>query len=106
MTLPIGAATIPIQQPDGLAQPRVARAAEAPTPSGASFGERLAELVQDASATQSRAETLATEYARGQQNDLHGTMIAMSQADISLRFIANVRNRVVEAYREIMRMGA
>jgi flagellar hook-basal body complex protein FliE len=33
-------------------------------------------------------------------------MIVMQEADISLRLAANVRNRVIEAYREVMRMGA
>jgi len=106
VALPIGTTVtqLPIQRVD-VPSPSP-RAGEAPTASGASFGERLADLVKDASATQSNAETLASSYARGEQNDLHGTMIAMSQADVSLRFVANVRNRIVEAYREIMRMGA
>jgi flagellar hook-basal body complex protein FliE len=43
---------------------------------------------------------------RGTHDDVHGTLIAMQEADISLRFAANVRNRVIEAYREVMRMGA
>ena len=33
-------------------------------------------------------------------------MIAMQKADISFRLFASVRNRALEAYREIMRMGA
>ena len=39
-------------------------------------------------------------------NDIHGTMIAVEQADISLRLLANVRNRAVDLYREVMRMGS
>ena len=33
-------------------------------------------------------------------------MIQMQQADIQLRLAANIRNRVIEAYREVLRMGA
>ena len=55
---------------------------------------------------QVQAEQLADGYAKGTQNDLHGTMIAVEKAHISLKLLANVRNRALEAYREIMRMGA
>jgi flagellar hook-basal body complex protein FliE len=35
---------------------------------------------------------------------LHTAMIAMSRADLSFRFTAQVRNKVVEAYREMMNL--
>jgi flagellar hook-basal body complex protein FliE len=73
---------------------------------GSGFAERLRELVEATDARATRAEELAAEYAAGRQNDLHGTMIAAAEADVQLRLLANVRNRAIEAYREIMRMGA
>lgn len=36
--------------------------------------------------------------------DIHETMIALQKADISMRMLLTVRNKVIEAYREIMRM--
>jgi flagellar hook-basal body complex protein FliE len=36
--------------------------------------------------------------------DLHEMMIAMEKADISLRFLVQVRNKAIDAYQEIMRM--
>ena len=35
---------------------------------------------------------------------LHDTMIAMEQADVSFRLMMQVRNKIVEAYQEILRM--
>jgi flagellar hook-basal body complex protein FliE len=70
------------------------------------FSERLGELMREVGTSQKNAQVAADEYASGRKNDLHGTMIAMTQADITLHLLANVRNRVIEAYREIMRMGA
>jgi flagellar hook-basal body complex protein FliE len=35
---------------------------------------------------------------------LHDTMIAMEQADLSFRLMMQVRNKIVDAYQEIMRM--
>jgi flagellar hook-basal body complex protein FliE len=36
---------------------------------------------------------------------IHEGMLAISKADISLRLLLQVRNKVLEAYREISRMG-
>lgn len=73
---------------------------------GTSFTEKLREVVQSTNELPQQGEKVAQEYADGKQNDLHGTMVSMAQADISLRMVANVRNRAIEAYREIMRMGS
>jgi flagellar hook-basal body complex protein FliE len=51
------------------------------------------------------ASTLATEkLARGENIDLHQVMITAQKASISLQATIEVRNKVVEAYQEIMRM--
>ena len=36
--------------------------------------------------------------------DIHETMIAMQKTDISMRMFLTIRNKAIEAYREIMRM--
>lgn len=36
--------------------------------------------------------------------DVHETMIALQKADISMRLLLTIRNKVVDAYREIMHM--
>ena len=71
-----------------------------------SFSEKLREAVKNVNELPQQGEQVAQDYADGKQNDLHGTMVSMAQADISLRMVANVRNRAIEAYREIMRMGS
>jgi flagellar hook-basal body complex protein FliE len=71
-----------------------------------SFSAKLREVVQSTNELPQQGEQVAKDYADGKQNDLHGTMVSMAQADISLRMVANVRNRAIEAYREIMRMGS
>ncbi len=93
--------------------PGRARSPEGPSPSngadatgGASFGETLSEFVQDVNSAQVHAESKAQDFANGHSDDIHGTMIAMQEADVKLRLLGNVRNRALEAYREIMRMGA
>ncbi|MEY4577543.1 MAG: hypothetical protein RL701_2246 [Pseudomonadota bacterium] len=73
---------------------------------GPTFSEQLAGFVQGIDQTQKGAQHKAEEFAVGHQNDIHGTMIAVEQAEISLHLLANVRNRVIDLYREVMRMGS
>jgi flagellar hook-basal body complex protein FliE len=73
---------------------------------GPSFAQQLAQFVGDVDKTQKGAQHQAEDFAVGHNNDIHGTMIAVEQAEISLHLLANVRNRVVDLYREVMRMGS
>jgi len=50
------------------------------------------------------AEHAGTEFAAGRLDDIHGTMLEVSKADIELRFVGNVRNKVMEAFYELWRM--
>lgn len=84
----------------------VAKPDATPETQGTDFGDRVRELVDGVDADQKVAETAANDFADGRSNDIHGTMIAQQRAEVSFRLLASVRNRALEAYREIMRMGA
>lgn len=75
------------------------------TPSGPSFAERVQGFAEQVQSLESRADAAQDGYLRGEHNDVHGTMIAMQEADVSFRLGASIRNRAIEAYREIMRMS-
>jgi flagellar hook-basal body complex protein FliE len=51
-----------------------------------------------------RAEHAGNEFAAGRVDDIHGTMLELSKADIELRFAGNVRNKVIDAFYELWRM--
>jgi flagellar hook-basal body complex protein FliE len=68
------------------------------------FANMLTNLVSDVSNKQQAANMGIQEVHAGHAANLHGTMIAMEEAEISLRFMVQVRNKAMEAYREIMRM--
>jgi len=40
----------------------------------------------------------------GESEDLHSTLIAVQQADLSFQMMMQVRNKLVQAYQEITRM--
>jgi flagellar hook-basal body complex protein FliE len=53
-------------------------------------------------------QLIADEYkkllATGQADNLHDVMIATEKANIALQLTLSIRNKVVEAYKEIMRL--
>ncbi|MGE0787567.1 MAG: flagellar hook-basal body complex protein FliE [Sandaracinaceae bacterium] len=109
MTIPVGgdyssfASTLARAEPTrGVTPSPIERTEVAP---GRGFADRVRELVDTTNAQQVEAQQAAEQYANGERNDLHGTMIALEQADITFRLVSNVRSRLVEAYREVMRMG-
>jgi len=71
---------------------------------GESFGELLSKSVEKVNETQTESETEMKKYLSGNGGGIHETMISLEKADISLRLMVQVRNKAVEAYREIMRM--
>lgn len=77
--------------------------AAAPT-QGASFGDLLGKAVAKADSLQLSADVEAERSAQGAGN-LHETALALEKADVAMRVITKVRNKVVEAYQEVMRMS-
>lgn len=69
-----------------------------------SFGDVIKELVQDANETNKEADLKAQEIVAGRNKDIHGAVLAMEKADVQFRLLSQVRNKVIEAYKEIMRM--
>ena len=70
-----------------------------------SFGDKLAKAVDGVSNKQVHADDKLAQLASGENVDLHGTMIALEEAEITLRSMAAVRDKVVGAYQEIMNMS-
>jgi flagellar hook-basal body complex protein FliE len=68
---------------------------------GPSFADLLRQVMKSEAAAQHGVDT----YAIGQHQNLHETMIALEKADISLSLLVSVRNKLLEAYREVMRMS-
>lgn len=74
-----------------------------PGAKGTSFGEVLKGSLSEVSQLQQKADAAITALATGDKASLHETMIAMEQASISFKLMMQVRNKIVEAYQEIMR---
>lgn len=68
------------------------------------LGDSFAKILEEVNALQIKSDAKIEEFATSPDKDLHGTMIAMQKADISMRLLLQVRSKVVNAYNEIMRM--
>ena len=69
-----------------------------------SFGEYLKNSLDDANKLQIESERQSTLLATGQADNIHDVTIAAAKAKISLDLVMAVRGKVVEAYKEVMRM--
>jgi len=81
-------------------------AASGEAPKGAkSFGQTLQESIAEVNRLQNEADMAIEGLVTGEKPDVHGTMIALQKADLSFKVMMEVRNKIVSAYQELMRMG-
>ncbi|HYF95582.1 MAG TPA: flagellar hook-basal body complex protein FliE [Symbiobacteriaceae bacterium] len=82
-----------------------------PQPQGATaaspvkeFGQFLAEALANVEAAQHEAAAAAQRLATGEIKDIAEVTIASEKATLALQMTVQVRNKVLEAYQEMMRM--
>ncbi len=68
------------------------------------FGRVIGDMVSKVNGAQLDADRAIQTLATGESKGLHEVMIAMEKSSISFQFLAQVRNKALEAYQEIMRM--
>ena len=69
-----------------------------------SFSALLSQAVRDLNQQQIAADSGAAKLAAGEQVDLHNVMIDMESANLSMGLALQVRNKLLDAYQEVMRM--
>ena len=72
--------------------------------SGAGFVESLGRLIESAEASGDAANAAVEQMVDG-RGEVHDAMIALQRAELSLQFTVQVRNKLVQAYQDIMRMS-
>lgn len=73
-------------------------------PEGADFTTHLKNALGDVNDLQQKADQAIQRLVGEGQGDLQDTMIALEKADVSFRLMMQIRNKLLEAYQEIMRM--
>ncbi len=72
--------------------------------SGKTFGSMLKDSINEVNRLQEDANKSIEKLQTNQSTSIHETMIAMEKAGISFQTVLVVRNKVLEAYQEIMRL--
>jgi flagellar hook-basal body complex protein FliE len=89
---PTGSQGVPAQNAQSSSQP-------------ADFSEALKEAVGALGELNAQADASTLKLATGSQVDIHEVMLNMEQASLGLQAALQVRNKLVDAYQEIMRMS-
>jgi len=82
------------------------RAGKTPAPDagvGQTFGESLMNLVENVEKSGGEAN-LAVSNMLDKSGDVHDAMIALQRAEMTLQLTVQIRNKLVQAYQEVMRM--
>jgi flagellar hook-basal body complex protein FliE len=102
--LPIDGPGIPLIAPHTRADVDLPNVGKADAAQGIDFSAIMEQAVGRVNDQIQVAEHAGAEFAAGRLDDIHGTMLEVSKADIELRFVGNVRNKVMEAFYELWRM--
>ncbi len=71
---------------------------------GTSFGDTLKDAIHKVNDLQQTADVKMQQLATGETTDIADVKIAAEKADIALRLMTSVRNKMIDAYNEIMKM--
>lgn len=72
--------------------------------SGNNFLDYLYSATREVNKTQVDADKKAVELSTGRNGNIHETMLAATQAELTFNLLVQIRNKALEAYNEVMRM--
>lgn len=88
----------------GALQERAQAAQRSAKTEGQGFGRLIGDAIQQLDQMQKSADAAALQVATGEGGDLHNALITIEEASLAFQLALQVRNKVVEAYQEVMRM--
>lgn len=97
MSLPITSIRPPVAIPE-------LTPASGPGQTGTGFGSVLADAIGRVDQFQKNADSSVGKFLSGEDEEVHKVALATQQATISFDLFLQVRNKVVSAYQEVMRM--
>lgn len=86
-----------VRPPDPSGQERPAAASEA-------FASAVSSALRTVDSVQKAADTEIRRFLQGEAVDIHQVALAQQHAQLSFELFLQMRNKVVQAYQEIMRM--
>jgi flagellar hook-basal body complex protein FliE len=71
---------------------------------GSSFVDALKDSIKKVGELEKQADIEVEKLAKMESDDVTSTMMAIEKADLSFQLMMQVRNKIINAYEEIMRM--
>jgi flagellar hook-basal body complex protein FliE len=71
---------------------------------GTSFSDVLSGAINEVESSRASAAKSVNQFLSGEGDDLHSTVLASQRADLEFQMFMQVRNKVVSAYQEVMKM--
>lgn len=68
------------------------------------FSEYFKDALDNTNNLLLESEKLTEDFAAGRTDNIHQVLIAGEKAEIALQFTMQIRNKILDAYNEIMRM--
>ena len=88
--------------PDGLKP--VQEPGPKPSADRPKFDQVLGNLINEVDSLQKTAEKTTEKLISGELEDVHQVVVAVEEAQTSFRLLMEIRNKMVDAYREVMKM--
>ena len=77
----------------------------AAAPAGGGFGSALQTALNGVNASPTSADNLTSSYEQGQTPDVAKVMLARQEASVGFEATLQVRNKLLSAYQDIMKLG-
>ncbi len=94
-----------VERSELLQQLQAAKAPASAEPQQPGFGDALQSALASVQAKQSESEAMTTGFQTGEVTDIAKVMLARQEAGIAFEATLQVRNKLLSAYQDIMRMG-
>jgi flagellar hook-basal body complex protein FliE len=88
------------QQPLALSRPDLSAVSQTEK----DFSDYLGSMLDQVNKAQSNGNTAISQLNTGEAKNMHEVMIAVEEADISMRMLVQMRNKALQAYDDIMKM--
>ena len=90
--------------PTGIGPQSPAQPASPSQPESGNFGKTIMDSLHKVNDQQQESNTTIVDLLSGKQQDINSVVASVAKADMSFKLLVGVRNKLVEAYKETMRM--
>jgi flagellar hook-basal body complex protein FliE len=75
-----------------------------PTGDHGSFGDTLTKAIGKVNELKKDSDLSIEKFITGQENNIHNVMIKAEKAEVAMKLMIKVRNKIIDAYQEVMKM--